>query len=74
MFTLDYSKSSWVSDTKYFKNYVAGAKQGEKVRVSKSEFEDLAEEAKALWGTIDWQGDFVPGLLLPSLEVIVDRA
>lgn len=74
VFALDYSKSSWLATTRYFKTYLAGAKKGQKIRVSKSEFTALADEAKALWGTLDSDGDFVPGLLRPSLEVIVDRA
>ena len=43
-------------------------------KVSESEFRELAAEAKALWGTTDRAGDFVPGLFMPSLEVVVERA
>lgn len=74
VFTLDYAKSSWFADMKYYKNYVAGDKQGQKIQVSESVFKDLADEAKALWGTLDRAGDFVPGLLMPSLDVIADNA
>jgi hypothetical protein len=35
---------------------------------------ELAAEAEALWGTTDRAGNFVPGLLMPSLEVYVERA
>lgn len=74
VFTLDYARSSWFSDMKYFKNYVAGDKKGQKIRVPESEFRELAAEARALWGTTDRAGDFVPGLLMPSLEVVAERA
>ena len=74
VFALDYYKSSWFATTKYYKTYVAGPKNGQKISVSRSEFKALADEAKALWGTIDSGGDFVPGLLRRKLEVSVDRA
>lgn len=74
VFTLDYAKSSWLARTKYFKNYVVGVKQDTRVQVSKIEFSALTAEAKALWGTVDGRGNFVPGLLRPSLDVIVKRA
>ena len=74
VFTLDYARSSWFSKMKYFKNYVAGDEKGQKIQIPKSEFQNLAAEAEALWGTTDWAGDFVPGLLMPSLEVMAERA
>ena len=54
----------------YFKNYQTGASAGQRVQISKDEFMALKKEAELLWGTTDWMGDFVPGLLRQELPVI----
>jgi hypothetical protein len=56
--------------SKYFKKYTGGELAGQQVELTPSEFRDLRDEAEALWGTTDWKGDFVPGLLLRDLPVI----
>jgi hypothetical protein len=53
-----------------FKKYADGELAGQQVELTPSEFRDLRDEAEALWGTTDWKGDFVPGLLLRELPVI----
>ena len=56
--------------SEYFKKYTDGEFAGQQVELSLSEFRKLRDEAEALWGTTDWNGDFVPGLLLRELPVI----
>jgi hypothetical protein len=56
--------------SKYFKKYTDGELAGQQVEITPSEFRALRDEAEALWGTTDWKGDFVPGLLLRELPVI----
>ncbi len=51
----------------YYKRYLGDAGESEKVQIEGSEFYELHKEAEALWGTLDWKGDFVPGLLNPEL-------
>jgi hypothetical protein len=67
-FTLDQSSSLLAS--RYYKAYLSGDIAGERVEISDSEFRGLKEEAEALWGTTDWKGDFVPGLLNRELPII----
>lgn len=68
-FTLYYDKGilGGLFSTSYYKRYIAGPFKGKTIEVSDSEFETLRDEAEALWGTVDWKGDFVPGLLQPEL-------
>jgi hypothetical protein len=65
-FALAHETRWWFVNT-YYKMYVTGESKGEKEEIESSEFKDLKEEAEALWGTTDWKGDFVPGLLNPEL-------
>lgn len=67
-FTLDQSSS--LLSSRYYKAYLSGDLEGKKVEISDSEFRSLREEAEALWGTTDWKGDFVPGLLNRELPII----
>jgi hypothetical protein len=55
--------------SKYFKNYKEGPLGGNSMEINEEEFQALKEEARALYGYIDWWGDFVPGLLNRSLPV-----
>ena len=68
-FTLFYDRGilGGLFSSSYYKRYIAGQYKGRKIQVSDSEFEALRDEAEALWGTVDWWGDFVPGLLQPEL-------
>jgi RHS repeat-associated protein len=43
-------------------------KEPKQVEIEKGEFLRLKKEAEAVWGTTDWKGDFVPGLLNPTLN------
>jgi RHS repeat-associated protein len=54
----------------YYKKYETGELSGQSFELSKSEFSQLREEAEALWGTTDWKGDWVPGLLMPELPIV----
>lgn len=54
--------------TTYFKRYLEPGASDEEI--SKEEFEQYRDEAEALWGTLDWKQDFVPGLLRPELPVV----
>ena len=58
--------------TKYYKTYLEGAVKGKTLEITSEEFRGLREEAEALWGTVDWNGDFVPGLLNRKLPVLRD--
>ena len=51
---------------KYFKNY----KDGQRVEITEKEFLENKAEGEALYGTTDWKGEFVPGILRPTLPVI----
>jgi hypothetical protein len=64
----------------YFKNYIHRfdeelnkdpfLKSMPEIRIPESEYNDLLKEAEALWGTTDWKGDWVPGLLRRELEIV----
>jgi hypothetical protein len=59
-----------LTSPKYHKAYLSGGAAGQRIEISPSDFRTLKEEAEALWGTTDWNGDFVPGLLNRELPVI----
>lgn len=50
----------------YQKRYL----EGTAVSVEKKEFYELQDEAHALWGYVDWKGDWVPGKLRKELPMI----
>jgi RHS repeat-associated protein len=54
----------------YYKNYQTGPLKGKAVQIDRDEFNVLRKEAEALWGTTDWKGDWVPGILRRELPVI----
>jgi hypothetical protein len=60
--------------SKYFKTYIDGELVGQQIEIAFPEFSGLRKEAEALWGTTDWKGDFVPGLLLKELPVVTIEA
>jgi hypothetical protein len=55
------------SNTTYYREFVDGGHAGEREEISRSDFEEYSDEAKALFGYVDWRGEFVPGLLNPRL-------
>jgi hypothetical protein len=67
-FTLEQGTS--LLPSRYYKTYLSGVAEGQKVEIPSSDFQSLKDEAEALWGTTDWKGDFVPGLLNRELPVI----
>lgn len=71
LFTLEQDESLLMS--KHYKTYIAGEITGQKLTISSEEFRALRAEAEALWGTTDWKGDFVPGLLNRVLPVISEQ-
>jgi len=65
--------SRWLVFSEYSKLYVEGPLAGKSVTIDKSEFTWFKKEGKALWGTVDGWGDFVPGLLMPELPEVSGR-
>ena len=55
----------------YYKNYIEGDLAGQRESINKKEFNFWKEEAHALWGYLNFWGDFVPGLLRPELPEII---
>lgn len=53
--------------TKYYKTYVSGPDDGIMVRIDKDEFNFWKAEGQALWGYLDFWGNFQPGLFNPVL-------
>ncbi len=70
IFTLQETDRGIFRPNWYWRNYQTGSLAGQRVRITKGEFHELAKEAQLLWGTTDWKGDFVPGLLRQELPVI----
>jgi hypothetical protein len=70
VFTMSYARNGWFSSTKYWKTYQSGPKAGQKEYFSGNDFDYWEDEAKAMWGYLDFWGNFVPGLLNPVLPVI----
>lgn len=68
-FTIQEESDNWFSHH-YRKNYINGPNAGKLIKISKKEFKFWKEEAKTLWGTTDIWGNFVPGLLRPTLPKI----
>ena len=66
-FTLGYGKKWWIVTT-YNKTYIDGRQAGKSMEIGKEEFDSLLYEQKVLWGTTDWKGDFVPGIMRRELE------
>jgi hypothetical protein len=69
-FTMSEESDGLFSKTHYFKNYKTGDLAGKSVEVSGDEYKEMKDEAVLLWGTTDWKGDFVPGLLRRELSEI----
>ncbi len=70
VFTLHWERDGWLSATRYWKHYEKGARAGQDIDIDSSEYDFWKDEAEALWGYLDWLGDFVPGLLRRELPVI----
>lgn len=68
MFTIGLGRNGWFSKTKYWKNYQSGPMAGQQINIDNDEYDFWKEEAHALWGYLDFWGDFVPGLFNPELE------
>jgi hypothetical protein len=68
-FTLQDWGKWWGFEMHYEKRYITGPRQGTTVEISKEEFKELVDEAHALYGDVDFWGDFVPGILMPRLPV-----
>jgi RHS repeat-associated protein len=70
VFTLQEQDRGIFRQNYYFKTYQSGDLNGKTIQISKDEFLQWKEEGELLWGTTDWKGDFVPGLLRPELPVV----
>lgn len=69
-FTLESEGSWWGFVMHYRKSYISGPRQGTKVEITEEEFNALKDEAHALYGDVDFWGDFIPGILMPELPVV----
>ncbi len=71
-FTLNVQQAGLLGlfESKYSKSYIAGELKGQNTSITGKEFDSLRTEAEALYGTTDWMGNFVPGLLRPSLPSV----
>lgn len=69
-FTVQTESRWWGLSTRYTKHYITGSLKGTEVEIGLREFNELKEEAEALYGYVDWWGDFVPGMLMPRLPVV----
>jgi RHS repeat-associated protein len=56
--------------TDYYKVYISEESAGNKVEISWSEYRNLGAEGEALYGYLDWSGEFIPGLLNRELPVV----
>ncbi|MFI1196357.1 hypothetical protein ACH4T9_24325 [Micromonospora sp. NPDC020750] len=72
VFTLQETDRGVFRPNWYWKNYQTGPLAGQRVQITKDEFHELKGVAERLWGTTDWKGDFIPGLLRQELPVIED--
>ena len=72
IFTINEQDGGLFHSNKFFKNYQTGSLAGQRAEISEDQFDSFSAEAKALWGTTDWKGDWIPGLLRRELPV-VDR-
>ncbi|WP_246358543.1 hypothetical protein [Paenibacillus phytorum] len=70
VFTIGYGRNGWLDSTKYWKTYQTGPMAEQKVYVGEDDFDFWKKEAQALWGRLDFWGNFVPGLLNPVLPVV----
>ena len=69
-FTVD-GVSSWMGFvTTWRKHYITGKHAGSYVEITDDEYKALKDEAEALYGYVDFWGDFVPGLLRTELPII----
>jgi RHS repeat-associated protein len=69
VFTM-HRETRWFVSTDYYKDYVSGPRANQSHHISRSEARTLRDEARALWGYIDWQGDWQPGILRRSLPLM----
>jgi len=69
-FTVRIETNWWGLSTTYKKHYLSGSLRDKDVEITHQEYSQFKEEAEALYGYVNWKGDFVPGLLLPKLPVI----
>lgn len=70
VFTLQEQDRGIFRSNYYFKSYQTGDLAGQTVKIEKDEFKFWKKEAETLWGTTDWKGDWVPGLLRRELPVV----
>ena len=57
-------------NNKYYKNYLGENGECHQVEIDKEEFTFWKNEAKALWGYLDFWGNFVPGILRTKLPIV----
>ena len=69
-FTLSEERAHWFAHHYRWKVYQSGPLAGQRVEVDEVEFDFWRREGELLWGTTDFWGDFVPGLLRPRLPVV----
>lgn len=62
-FTVSEKENCLVCRNQFYKVYASGSRSGQQVEISRDEAMKLKREGEALWGTLDWKRDFVPGVL-----------
>jgi RHS repeat-associated protein len=69
VFTVGSGQHGWFN-AYYTKTYVDGPLSGQTFNIGKEDFNFYKAEGEALYGYIDWAGDWSPGLLRTSLPVV----
>jgi RHS repeat-associated protein len=62
----------WNAD-KYYKSYLSGSCKDKRIYIDKAEAKRILQNYEALYGYVDWKGDFVPGIRRKSLPVLPYR-
>jgi RHS repeat-associated protein len=54
----------------YYKNYLSGTNSGQRIMINKGQFDEFKLEGEAMWGKVDFWGNWIPGLLRRKLPVV----
>jgi RHS repeat-associated protein len=66
----DYNWTGWRSNKKWLKEYESGPNAGQKVSITKEQYDQYKAQMQLDWGYIDWKGDFQPGVFQQELPEI----
>jgi hypothetical protein len=62
-FTVAEKENCLVCRNQFYKIYSSGPRHRQQVEITRDEAMKWKREGEALWGTLDWKRDFVPGVL-----------